>query len=52
MSYSHRVRITDDKSAKEAAKLINERRRQSLKWLSRNNDKRKKPSVVSVVKDK
>jgi hypothetical protein len=52
MSFSHRVTITDAKSAKEVAKLVNERRRQSQIWLRRNSDKQKKPSVASGPKDK
>ena len=44
MTYSHRI-SADNKSGKETAKLINKRRRQSLKWLARKDKKKQSEAV-------
>jgi hypothetical protein len=54
MSYSHKVTMADNKSAKQKAQkaqMANERRRQAQIWLRRNSDKQKKPSVASGKKE-
>jgi hypothetical protein len=50
MSFSHRITILGDKSAKQAAKLINERRRQSQAWLRRQSEQKKQPDTAPIKK--
>jgi hypothetical protein len=35
-----------DKSAKQSAKLINERRKQAQTWLRRQSEQKKQPEVI------
>jgi hypothetical protein len=46
MTFSRKIVVTGDKSAKQAANLINERRRQAQAWLRRNKDQKKQSETV------
>lgn len=45
MSFARTITsYSDNHSAKQKAKMVNERRKQALKWLGRNKNQ-KKPSI-------
>jgi hypothetical protein len=46
MSFSHRISVSDNKSAKETAKLTNERRKQAQAWLRRNKVQKKQFEAI------
>jgi hypothetical protein len=46
MSFSLKIVVTGNKSAKKTAKLINERRRQSQAWLGRQSEQKKQTEVI------
>jgi len=46
MTFHHRIAVTNNKSAKQTAKLVNERRSQALKWLARQSDQKKQSEPI------
>jgi hypothetical protein len=45
MSFSLKIVVTGNKSAKETAKFINERRRQAQMWLRRSEQKKQSETI-------
>jgi hypothetical protein len=49
MTFSHRIAIRDNKSAKQNAAIMNQRRMHNMKWLRKQENKKK--SISTKVQD-
>jgi hypothetical protein len=50
MSFVRTLIGRDPKSDKQKALMVNERRRQSQKWLARQSEQKKQPDAVTTKK--